>query len=164
MADQDVKTAQRAMLGHGALIILVAFAAGIGLLVSLLGGIELIPGHIIAVPIFGTTDGWRIAHLGGLTNGMLIWLVGLSLPVLQGSAKFTRALAWMLIGTGWVNTLFYWAALLSPNQALSFGPNRFGPSNWASVVGLLPALVFVFVVIVALVMIARQAFAVQAKS
>jgi hypothetical protein len=164
MTEWEMRAEQRRMLGHGALIMLVAFAAGIGLLVSLLGGIELIPGHIVAVPIFGATDGWRIAHLGGLTNGMLVWLVALCLPVLQGGAKFTRTLGWMLIGTGWANTLFYWAALLSPNEALSFGPNRFGAANWASIVGLLPALLFVAVVIAALVMIARQAFAVPAKS
>ena len=154
----DVNAVQKTMIGHAALIILVAFVAGLGLLVSLLGGIEVLPGHIVTVPIFGTEDGWRIAHLGGLVNGMFVWLVALCLPVLRGSARFTRTLANMLIGTGWANTLFYWAALLSPNAALSFGPNRFGSANWASIVGLLPALVFVFVASAAMVMVAVQAF------
>ena len=153
-----MKATQKKLIGHAALIMLVAFAAGVGLLISLLGGIELIPGHIIPLQIFGSTDGWRIAHLGGLTNGMLLLLIAAILPVLGFAPKAECRLAWMLIGTGWANTLFYWAALFAPNKALSIAPNRFGPSNIASIIGLVPALVFVVVAIIAFIMIARQAF------
>lgn len=153
-----MKSTQKRLIGHAALIMLAAFAAGVGLLVSLLGGIELIPGHITKLAIFGDTDSWRIAHLGGLTNGMLLLLIAACLPALGFSSAPERRLGWMLVGTGWANTVFYWAALFAPNKALSIAPNRFGASNIASIIGLVPALVFVVVAIAAFIMIARQAF------
>jgi hypothetical protein len=154
---------QRKMIGHAALILLVAFAGGVGLLISLLGGVELVPGHVIPMAIAGESATWARAHVGGLLNALLIIAVAAILPVLGFSAGSAARLGRMLIGTGWANTLFYWAALYAANRALSFGPNRFGEGNWASVIGLAPALLFVFVAIAASVMIARQAFGAGAK-
>jgi hypothetical protein len=65
----------------------------------------------------------------------------------------------MLIGTGWANTVFYYGALFAPNRAISFADNRWGPSNLASIIGLLPALIFAFVMIYVAIVFARQAFA-----
>lgn len=154
---------QRKMIGHAALILLVAFAAGVGLLVSLLGGLELIPGHVIPLAIAGETATWVRAHVGGLLNALLILAVAATLPALGFELRSAARIGWMLIGTGWANTLFYWAALFATNRALTFGPNRFGEANWASVIGLAPALIFVFISIVAAILIARQAFGASAK-
>ena len=74
---------QKRMIGQGALIMLIGMSAGIGLLVSLLGGIELIPGTIISFGIPGESDGWVRAHIGGMLNGMLIFIVALMLGGLQ---------------------------------------------------------------------------------
>ena len=153
-----MNSVQRRLMGHAALIMLIGFAAGVGLLVSAVGGIEVFPGKIIPIALFGSVPGWTAAHLGGMLNAILMIVVALMLPVLGFSPKTSGYLGVMLIGTGWANTLFYWASLASPNQALTFGANRFGPASLAAVVGLLPALVFVVVAIVAFVMIARQAF------
>src|SRR6267143_2166656 len=63
---------QRRMIGHAALILFIGMLAGFGLLVSLIGGIELIPGTVIPISIFGGTDAWVRAHTGGILNALLI--------------------------------------------------------------------------------------------
>ncbi|PWR20977.1 hypothetical protein DKG75_13385 [Zavarzinia compransoris] len=147
------------MIGHGALVMLVAFAAGVGLLASLLGGLELVPGEIIGFDLFGPTDAWVRAHLGGILNAIMVIVVALALPAVGFGEAGARRIGFAIVATAWANTLFYWAALLSPNRALSFGDNRFGESNWIAVAGLAPALLFTVVVIVTFIAIARRAFA-----
>ena len=65
---------------------------------------------------------------------------------------------WMIVGTAYGNTVFYWAGILAPNRALSAGANRMGEASLAGVVGYLPAIVFALVVMVAMVIVARAAF------
>lgn len=149
---------QRRMIGHAAVILLIGMLAGVGLLVSLLGGLEVWPGAILPLQIPGPTDAWVRTHLGGMLNAFLIMIAALILPVVGFDLRGGQRLSWMLVGTGWANTLFYWAALLSPNRALTLGDNRFGPSNLAAVIGLAPALLFTVVSIIAVVLLARQAF------
>ena len=153
-----MKAKQRNMVGHGAVVMLIGMSAGIGLLISLLGGIELIPGRIIEFGIFGDPGAWVRAHIGGITNGMLIMLVALLAHAMSIAERPAGQLYWMLIGTGYANTLFYWAALLAPNRALSLADNRFGESNLASIIGLYPALVFAIVSLIAIFILAREAF------
>ncbi len=148
---------QKKMIGQGALILFVGMLAGIGLLVSRLGGVELIPGHIIEFAIPGDASAWVRTHIGGMMNAFLIFLVALMIPGLGFTDKTAHKLYWMLVGTGWANTLFYWAAMISPNRAISFADNRYGPANLASVIGLAPALLFAFVSLIAVFMLARQA-------
>lgn len=150
---------QRRMVGHGALILLIGMLAGVGLLVSLLGGVEVWPGTLLSFHLPGATDAWVRTHLGGMLNGILIMVVAAVLPMVGFDVPGGQRVSWMLVGTGWANTLFYWAALLSPNRALTFGDNRFGASNLAAVLGLAPALLFTLVSIVAVATLARQAFA-----
>lgn len=149
---------QRRMVGHGALILLVGMLAGIGLLASLLGGMEIWPGTILPFHLPGTTDAWVRTHLGGMLNAFMIMVAALVLPVVGFDTLGARKISWMLVGTGWANTLFYWAALFSPNRALTFGDNRFGSSNLAAVLGLAPALLFTLVSLIAVAMLVRQAF------
>jgi hypothetical protein len=150
---------QKRMIGHGAVVMMIGMAAGTGLLISLLGGLELIPGSIIQFGIPGSSDAWVRAHIGGMMNGMLIMLVAVLAAALAVSDAVGSRLAWMLIGTGYANTLFYWAALLAPNRALSIADNRWGESNLASIIGLVPALVFVVIAFIAMFILMRQAFA-----
>lgn len=149
---------QRNMIGHGTIILLIGMLTGFGLLASLLGGMEFIPGSIIEFVIPGDPGAWARAHVGGMLNGMLIILVAILVVMLKLSARLAGHLYWMLVGTGYANTLFYLAALLAPNRALSFADNRFGESNIFAVVGLMPALVFVMVSIIAVSMLAYSTF------
>lgn len=148
----------RTMIGHGAVVMLIGMSAGMGLLMSLLGGIELIPGSIIQFPFPGEAGAWARAHAGGILNGMLIMLIAVVLNAMGAAEAMISKLRWMLIGTGYANTLFYWGAVFAPNRALSIADNKFGPSNAAAVIGLVPALIFVVISIVAIVMLAREAF------
>ena len=152
-------TLQKRMIGQGATVLLVGMIAGFGLLMSLLGGLELIPGSIIAFEIPGQTDAWVRAHVGGILNGMLIIAVAILLGPLGFTEQAAGRMFWMLVGTGWANTVFYWASLFAPNRAISFADNKWGESNLASIIGLLPALAFAVISTIAMVMLARQAFA-----
>lgn len=150
---------QKRMVGHGAAVMLVGMTAGIGLLISLLGGIELIPGQIIEFTIPGNSDAWVRTHIGGMMNGFLILVGAILIGALGFAEAGARRIYWMLVGTGWANTLFYWAALVAPNRALSVADNRFGESNLASIIGLVPALLFAVISLIAVFLIMRQAFA-----
>jgi len=149
---------QKRMVGHAALMLLIAMLAGVGLLMSVVGGIELWPGHVLGIGVPSNPAGWVRTHVGGILNAMLLMLVALLIPGLGFADKPARRLAVFLIGTGWANTLFYWAAMWAPNRALTFGDNRLGASNLAAVIGLAPALLFVIFSIIAVAMIAAQAW------
>jgi len=150
---------QKTMVGHAALVIFVALCAGFGLTMSLLGGLEFLPGHIAEFTIPGNPQAWARTHVGGILNGLLIIAVAMVLPGLNFSERTAARLAWLTVGTGWANTVFYWAGLFAPNHALTFGPNHFGPSSAAAVIGLLPALVFAVLTMIVMAALARKAFA-----
>ncbi len=149
---------QRTIFGHAAMVLFVALCAGIGLTMSLLGGLELPPGSIIPIEMPGDDRAWARAHSGGLLNAIMMIALGLLIPGLAFAARKAKRLAWMLVGTGWANTIFYWAALFAPNRAISLADNRWGAANWASIVGLLPALLFAFVMLYVAWCFAQQAF------
>mgnify|MGYP003383065761 CR=1 FL=1 len=149
---------QKEMVGHAALILFVAMLAGIGLLMSLIGGVELIPGTITQFAIPGDSGSWARTHVGGLLNALLIIAIAVIIPGLGFAEKSARKVGLIFIGTGWGNTVFYWAAMFAPNRALTFASNQFGESNLASVIGLVPGLLFAVLSMIAAVMIIRQAF------
>lgn len=148
----------RSMIGHGLIILLIGMILGVGLLASLLGGMEIIPGSIILFDTPGDPAAWVRAHIGAMLNGMLIILVAILVVMLQLSARMAGHLRWMLVGTGYANTFFYIVAMWAPNRALSFADNRFGEANIFSVLGLVPTLIFVVVSIVAISMLIRSVF------
>lgn len=149
---------QKKMIGQGAAVLLVGMLAGIGLLISLLGGIELIPGSIIEFKLFGESDAWVRTHIGGMLNGMLIILVAVVMSGVGIVGKAANRMFWMLVGTGWANTIFYWAAMFAPNRALSFADNRWGEASLAGALGLIPALIFAIISIIAVFTLMKRAF------
>jgi hypothetical protein len=146
------------MIGHGMLILLIGLLAGIGLLISLIGGLEAWPGKLFPIALPGSSGAWVRFHMGQLLNAFLIVLVALMLPVLAFDYRDERRIGWFAVGIGWANTLFYAAALFAPNRALTFGSNRLGGASFASLIGLAPALVFAVVSVVVVAVLTRQAF------
>jgi hypothetical protein len=146
------------MIGHGAIVIFIALAAGFGLVISLIGGFEVFPGTIVEFGFPGDTGGWARAHTGGILNGIFVIAVALVIHAMDLPAKTASRLSWMLIGTGYANTAFYWGALFAPNHAVTFGDNRLGESNLAAVLGFTPALVFAIIAMIAMVIVIRSAF------
>lgn len=146
---------QRLMIGHGLLVILVAMLAGFMLMFNLIGGLEVWPGKIVAVPMYGTAEGWVRAHSGGTMNGLLVVVVALALPKLNLSARLQTWTAWGFIYIAWSFTLFYWLGNAAGNRALTIGDSQLGQSDWLSVVGFLPGVPSVFLVVFLLWVAAR---------
>lgn len=157
-AQSGLGALQGRMIGHGMLLLLTGLLAGVGLLVSLIGGLEYWPGQLFTLQLPGNSAAWVRIHIGSMLNAFLIVLVALVLPILRFPPAAARRIAILVAATGWANAVFYWAALFAPNRALTFGGNRLGEANLASVLGLVPALLFAVVSIAVVFVLARQAF------
>jgi hypothetical protein len=153
-----MRTQQRKMIAHGAVIILIALASGFGLVMSLIGGFEIFPGTIISFEIPGDARAWARTHVGGILNGLLVIAGALVAHAMALPSRAASQIYWMLVGTGYANTLFYWGALFAPSRALTFGDNRLGETNIAGILGFGPALVFAIVAMVAMVILIRAGF------
>lgn len=149
---------QRIMIGNGLLVILVAMFAGFMLMFQLIGGIEVWPGTIIPLDIYGTSDGWVRAHSGGTMNGLLVVAVALALPKLNLSERLQAWTAWGLVYVAWSFTVFYWLGNAAGNRGLTFGDSQLGESDLISVIAFLPGLPSVVIVVVVLMIGARGVF------
>ena len=148
----------RNMIGHSAIVIFIALLAGWGLAMSLIGGFEIFPGNILFFVIPGDSSAWARAHTGGLLNGLLILAFAWVLSTLDLNERKAFHIWWMIVGTAYANTIFYWAGIMAPNRAITAGSNRLGEASFAGVVGFLPAAVFALVLMLAMVIVARAAF------
>ena len=153
-----MRTQQRRMIAHGAVVILIALLAGFGLVISLIGGFEVFPGTIIEFEFPGETGAWARAHTGGILNGLLVIAIALVVHSMGLAGKAASRLFWMIVGTGYANTAFYWGALFAPNHAVTFGDNRLGETNVAAILGVTPALVFAFITMIAMVILIKAGF------
>lgn len=122
-APERITPNQRLLIGHGALLIFVGGIIGFGFLFFLIGKIALwpIPGEIdYQMP--GTYDAWRMAHMEGITNGLLLWLTAALLPVFPFSEMAKKRIAWSTIIIGWTIVLASAIDPLWPNsRGLEFG-------------------------------------------
>lgn len=149
---------QRIMIGNGMLVILVAMLAGFMLMFNLIGGIEIWPGQIIEIPMYGTEAGWVRAHSGGVTNGLLVLAVALCLPKLNLSARMQKWSAYGFIYVAWSFTVFYWLGNASSNRALTMGESALGEPDLIGLIGFLPGLPSVFIVVFLLFIAAKGVF------
>lgn len=123
----DIKHSQRLLIGHGALILLFGFAVGFAFLFFLIGEIKLwpIPGSI-NYQLPGTYDAWRMAHMEGITNGLLLWIVAAVLPSIASFAGKTYRLAQWLALASWtivVASLFDPLFVQAKGLAFTYGEN-----------------------------------------
>jgi hypothetical protein len=147
---------QRIMISNGLLVILAAMFAGFMLMFSLLGGIEIWPGNILPLHVYGTNEGWVRAHSGGTMNGLLVLVVALALPKLNLSERMQKITAYGFIYVAWSFTLFYWLGNAAGNRGLSIGDNPLGPSDLIGVIAFVPGLPSVFIVVVLLAIAAKS--------
>ena len=110
---------QKIMIGNGLLVILIAMLAGFMLMFKLIGGLEYWPGHILPLPIYGTTDGWVRAHSGGTMNGLLVVVIALALPKLNLNERLQKWTAYGFMYVAWSFTLFYWLGNAAGNRGLT---------------------------------------------
>lgn len=157
--DADTRRLQALMLGNGFLVMIAGMLFGFLLAFSLLESIDLWPIPAIAVQLPGTPRGWAVAHVGCILNGLMVVAVGMALPTLSLSRSSGRWVAWGLTLTAWGNTAFYAFAPLAANRALSVGANKFGEGSVAGLLGFVPAMIAAVLVLIALAIAARAAFA-----
>jgi hypothetical protein len=140
------------MVAHGALVFLAGMAAGFPFAFEILGRIELwpIPGSL-AIDMPGDVRGWRMAHLEGVLNGLLLIAVGSFGDRLQLSPRAAAWVGYGLIVTGWGNIVASWIAPLTETRGLSYTG-----VGWNSVVFLL-LMVAIAAVIVAMALVFRGA-------
>ena len=131
---------QRQMIGHALLVMVAALIAGFMLGFGLIGGLEVFPGQTLEMPYYGTADGWIRAHVGGLTNGLMVIAVALALPLIRLPEAMAKPTAYGLIFVAWANTVFYWLGNAAGNRALSLGDNPLGQSDIFGIIGFVPAL------------------------
>ncbi len=98
---------------------------GLRVCVFLLGRIELWPIPVsIEFQLPGTYDAWRMAHLEGVQNGLVLWIAALVMPIIPIGIVGSRRLAWAFIITAWANAI---ASIIDPLFPESRGLNFGGP-------------------------------------
>ena len=114
-------TQQARLVAHGALVFLLGLAAGFPFAFEILGRVELwpIPGSAAFDPP-GDVRGWRMAHLEGILNGMLLIAVGSYGDRLRLSARATAWLCGGLLVCAWGNVIASWMGPLTQSRGLVF--------------------------------------------
>lgn len=124
MSEQDqTKHMQHSLIGHGALLLFVAGVLGFGFLFFLIGKIALWPiPWEIDYQLPGTYDAWRMAHMEGIANGLLLWLTAAVLPLMPFQARGKKRLGYAMMLITWTIVI---ASALDPifpdSRGLEFG-------------------------------------------
>lgn len=120
------------LLIHGIGLWITAVLVGWMYMFHLLGEIVLFPIlPAIDVQIPGETRAWNMAHLEGITNGLLLMGLAALSPLMALSDKQNRVLFWCAVITAWGFTLPAWANALAGTRGLAFGGGPF-PSGLAN--------------------------------
>ncbi len=120
------------LVAHGAGLWITVVLTGWMYMFMLLGEVVLFPGiPSIDIQIPGETRAWNMAHLEGITNGLLLMGLAALAPLLTLSDRQNRVLFWSAIVTGWGFTLPAWANALMGTRGLAFGGGPF-PSGLAN--------------------------------
>lgn len=121
--DQTFLMIRRKLIGHGALIVFLAGIIGFGFLFFLIGKIALwpIPGEI-QYQLPGTYDAWRMAHMEGIINGLMLWLVAALIHLLPFAENTINRVGYGFIIVAWTIVLASALDPLFPNsRGLEFG-------------------------------------------
>lgn len=114
---------QRAIvIAHGALVFLAGLLAGFPFAFFEIGKIALWPliGDI-PIEIPGNTRAWRMAHLEGILNGLLLFAVASISPYLRLGGREPGLLVGSLVVTAWGNMMASILGPLSGGRGLEFG-------------------------------------------
>ena len=140
---------QRTLVAHGALVFLLGMAAGFPLAFEILGRVEMWPiPASVSVEMPGDYRGWRMAHLEGVLNGLLLISVAAVGSHLRLGA---RGAAWVtkgLLVCAWGNITASWIGPLSETRGLAFTGLSWNSLVYllfvAAIVGVVGAMIAVF--------------------
>ena len=122
-------------------VLLIANGAGLWITAVLVGWMYMfmLLGEVVLFPVVPSIDlqipgearAWNMAHLEGITNGLLLMGLAAIAPLLTLSDAQGRVLFWSAIVTGWGFTLPAWANALAGTRGLAFdgGPFLGGVAN-----------------------------------
>ena len=111
---------QRTLVRHGALVFLAGMAAGFPFAIEILGRFDIWPLPSLSIDMPGDYRGWRMAHLEGVLNGLLLISVG---AVGSHLKLGPRGAAWVtkgLLVCAWGNIVASWIGPLSETRGLAF--------------------------------------------
>jgi hypothetical protein len=126
------------LAAHAAIVLFIGLAVGFPFATTTTGG--------------GDVRAWRMAHMEGLLNGLLMLAAAAASPLLVLGARAQSVLYWTLIITGYGNALASWLAAGSGERGLAAG------GSLANNVVFGGFMIAVVAVIVALVMLVIGAF------
>lgn len=146
------------LIGHGALVVLVSLIAGFFLTFEMLQGFKLWPLIHIEMDFPGTVRGWRVAHSGGLLNGVMIIVMALCLTRIDLTMSSLKFVYWSFLLTGWGNTLFYWFGNFSMNRGLSGSATPYGEGDIYGLLAYISGANVMMLTVIACFIIAKNAF------
>lgn len=121
---------------HGSIIAVIGLLSGFGFLFVILDSISVWPLVIeLDSPFPGSERGWRLAHVAGISNGLMMIIAGLALVHIEATDRAQAWIVWGMVYTGWANTIFFHMGNFSSNRALSGGTSRLGEADTLGLVG-----------------------------
>lgn len=146
------------VIANGMIVLFIGLVAGVMLIFSLLGVVTLWPLPVWEVAIPGTTRGWQAAHVGGITNGVMMAVIAIVMLKLDLSENHFKCSGWGMIIMGWGNTLFYWGGNFSTNRGLSVSNTPFGEGDIPGALAFLGGGIGMFVTFFVIAVLAKAAF------
>lgn len=137
MSSNDRATQGRLrLIMHGSIIAVIGLLSGFGFLFVILDSISVWPIVIpLEAPFPGSERGWRLAHVAGISNGLMMIVVGLTLAHIDATQRAQTWIVWGMVYTGWANTVFFHMGNFASNRALSGGSSILGEADTLGLVG-----------------------------
>lgn len=124
------------LIMHGSIIAVIGLVSGFGMVFAILETYTVWPVTLpIDAAVPGSERGWRVAHVAGVMNGLMMMIIGLALVHVLPTLRAQAWIVWGMIYTGWGNTFFFHCANLSSNRGLSGAATKFGEADLAGVAG-----------------------------
>ncbi|ROS05580.1 hypothetical protein EDC56_1119 [Sinobacterium caligoides] len=101
---------RKRLILHSGMVIMLGMLSGIPLAMSLLGSMAT------------QVSDWKISHMEGLTNGLLMLAIASCASLLSLSSRQASLLFYSIVFTGYSNALYGWARGLSGNAGMDLAP------------------------------------------